>query len=107
MGGALQPASGSIGMKLRRTRIRLGMRQVDVAMAVGVDQTTISSVERGLGDPESRAKVSKWLRNPNNTMGNVNDTLLEAAVATSNMNERRALVESWITLYGEGEGGRD
>jgi transcriptional regulator with XRE-family HTH domain len=38
------------GAALRATRIRRGLRQVDIAQAAGVSPTTVGRVERGLGD---------------------------------------------------------
>ena len=101
MGGALQAAQGRLGMKLRRTRKKLGMTQAAVGRAVGMNQTTISSVERGLGDPGSRNKVSKWLGDPETTVEHISDTLLEAAAATGDPAKRRKLVRAWVNLYGE------
>ncbi len=105
MGGALQAAQGRLGMALRRTRLERGMRQIDVARAIGMDQTTISSVERGQGDEESRQRVSVWLGDPGTSVVHTSDTLLEAALATGNRGERRVLVKAWLDLYGGGEDG--
>lgn len=101
MGGALQAAQGRLGMQLRRTRLKLGMTQRAVGAAIGIDQTTISSVERGQGDKESRAKVGKWLGQPDEPIEHLSDVLLEQAAAASDPDRRRALVETWVGLYGK------
>jgi len=103
MGGNLQPAQGNIGLKLRRTRLKLGMTQRNVAESIGLDQTTISAVERGVADPNSRRLVKNWLIDPSLMDTHVSDTLLEAAVQTGDPEKRQALVKTWMNLYGERE----
>ena len=101
MGGALQAAHGRLGMKLRLTRSRLGMTQMAVARATGMDQTTVSSVERGMGDDTSKKKINEWLANPEAIVEHVSDAILQAAVATGDTIKRRELVKAWVNLYGE------
>jgi transcriptional regulator with XRE-family HTH domain len=36
-----------VGMVIRAVRIRRGLRQIDVAVAAGVSQAVVSTVERG------------------------------------------------------------
>jgi len=104
MGGALQAAHGRLGMQLRRTRLKLGMTQMDVARAVGLDQTAVSAVERGIAGRESQDRVNAWLGNPEMVVEHVSDALLEAAVATGNVEKKRALVSVWMDLYGTERG---
>jgi DNA-binding XRE family transcriptional regulator len=52
---ARQPRPPALDIALVRTRrLHLGMRQEDVAAALGVDRSAIAQWERGRGDPETR-----------------------------------------------------
>ena len=100
MGGSLQPAQGQLGMKLRRTRLKLGMTQLEVAQAIGLNQTTVSAVERGQGERESRKVVMKWLDDPQIWIDKLGIMLLEAAAVAPEFAVRKAMVKTWLELYG-------
>jgi transcriptional regulator with XRE-family HTH domain len=51
----------SLGLQLRRTRIALRRRQLDLAASANVSQATVSRVELGRGGPVSMAT---WIRIP-------------------------------------------
>ena len=47
----------SIGDQLRAERLRLGLRQIDVAEKSGLAQATISRIENGRVDPFTTARA--------------------------------------------------